>query len=79
MPGQLLRLSDRLLNTPLLIHPAKAQIILGVLSGRIGLDASLFAAAEQRGDADARQARLRPEHGDDPPVGNELGQARRRD
>ena len=42
MPGQLLRLSDRLLNTPLLIHPAKAQIILGALSGRIGLDASLF-------------------------------------
>ena len=42
MPGQLLRLSERLLNTPLLIHPAKAQIILGVLSGRIGLDASLF-------------------------------------
>ena len=42
MPGQLLRLSDRLLNTPLLIHPAKAQIILGVLSGRIGFDASLF-------------------------------------
>ena len=31
MPGQLLRLSDRLLNTPLLIHPAKAQIILGAL------------------------------------------------
>jgi signal peptide peptidase SppA len=42
MPGQLLRLSERLLNTPLLIHPAKAQIILGVLSGRIGLDAGLF-------------------------------------
>ena len=42
MPGQLLHLSDRLLNTPLLIHPAKAQIILGVLSGRIGLDAGLF-------------------------------------
>ena len=42
MPGQLLRLSDRLLNTPLLIHPAKAQIILGALSARIGLDADLF-------------------------------------
>jgi ClpP class serine protease len=42
MPGQLLRLSDRLLNTPLLIHPAKAQIILGTLSGRLGLDADLF-------------------------------------
>jgi signal peptide peptidase SppA len=46
MPGQLLRLSDRLLNTPLLIHPAKAQIILGLLSGRIGLDASLFTAED---------------------------------
>jgi signal peptide peptidase SppA len=46
MPGQLLRLSDRLLNMPLLIHPAKAQIILGLLSGRIGLDASLFTAED---------------------------------
>ena len=42
MPGQLLHLADRLLNTPLLLHPAKAEIILGVLSGRIGIDASLF-------------------------------------
>jgi signal peptide peptidase SppA len=47
MPGQLLRLSDRLLNTPLLIHPAKAQIILSALSGRIGVDASLFEAEDQ--------------------------------
>jgi capsid assembly protease len=46
MPGQLLRLSDRLLNTPLLIHPAKAQIILGALSGRIGLDEELFSLDE---------------------------------
>jgi signal peptide peptidase SppA len=46
MPGQLLRLSDRLLNTPLLIHPAKAQIILGALSGRIGLDADPFRLEE---------------------------------
>ncbi len=46
MPGQLLRLSSRLLNTPLLIHPAKAEIILGALSGRIGLDASLFEVEE---------------------------------
>jgi signal peptide peptidase SppA len=46
MPGQLLRLSDRLLNTPLLIHPAKAQIILGALSSRIGLDADLFSLDE---------------------------------
>jgi signal peptide peptidase SppA len=46
MPGQLLRLSDRLLNTPLLIHPAKAQIILGALSGRMGIDAGLFSLDE---------------------------------
>ena len=42
MPGQLLHLADRLLNTPLLLHPAKAEIILGVLSGRIGIDANLL-------------------------------------
>jgi hypothetical protein len=46
MPGQLLRLSDRLLNTPLLIHPAKAQIILGALSGRIGIDDGIFSLNE---------------------------------
>jgi signal peptide peptidase SppA len=46
MPGQLLRLSDRLLNTPLLIHPAKAQIILGALSGRMGIDADLLSLDE---------------------------------
>jgi signal peptide peptidase SppA len=53
MPGQLLRLSDRLLNTPLLIHPAKAQIILGALSSRIGLDASLFESDGGLDTADA--------------------------
>ena len=53
MSGQLLRLSQRLLNTPLLIHPAKAEIILGALSGRIGLDASLFEAEEERNASDA--------------------------
>ena len=53
MPGQLLRLSHRLLNTPLLIHPAKAEIILGALSGRIGLDASLFELDEGTDTADA--------------------------
>jgi capsid assembly protease len=55
MPGQLLRLSDRLLNTPLLIHPAKAQIILGVLSGRIGLEASLFSAEDGMDASDANR------------------------
>lgn len=52
MPGQLLRLSDRLLMPPL-IHPAKAQIILGVLNGRIGLEASLFGVEEDRSSPDA--------------------------
>lgn len=53
MPGQLLRLSDRLLNTPLLIHPAKAQIILGALSGRIGFEAGLFNVEEGAEGPDA--------------------------
>lgn len=39
MPGQLFHLADRLLNQSLLIHPAKAQILLSVLAGRIGVDA----------------------------------------
>ena len=55
MAGQLLRLSDRLLNTPLLIHPAKAQIILGALSGRIGLEASLFSAEDGMDAPDANR------------------------
>ena len=53
MPGQLLRLSDRLLNTPLLIHPAKAQIVLGFLSGRIGLDTGLFTGEDGSEGVDA--------------------------
>jgi signal peptide peptidase SppA len=55
MPGQLLRLSDRLLNTPLLIHPAKAQIILGALSGRIDIDAQLFSLDETAESPDANR------------------------
>jgi len=55
MPGQLLRLSDRLLNTPLLIHPAKAQIILGALSGRMGLDADLFSLDETANTPEANR------------------------
>lgn len=55
MPGQLLRLSDRLLNTPLLIHPAKAQIILGALSGRIGIDAELFSLDDTVESPDANR------------------------
>lgn len=60
MPGQLIHLADRLLNTPLLLHPAKAEIILGVLGGRIGVDveqpnltdveASRFIGSDRRED-----------------------------
>lgn len=41
MPGQLHHLADRLLNTPLLIHLAKAEILLAVLAGRLGVDGDL--------------------------------------
>ena len=63
MPGQLLRLSDRLLNTPLLIHPAKAQIILGALSGRIGFEASLFSAEDGMDAPDANRFHTPPSKG----------------
>ncbi len=53
MPGHLLRLSHRLLNTPLLIHPAKAEVILGALSGRIGFEAGLFNVEEGAEGPDA--------------------------
>jgi signal peptide peptidase SppA len=55
MPKQLLRLSHRLINTPLLIHPAKAEIILAALSGRFGLDASLFTMDEAVDAPDANR------------------------
>lgn len=35
----LARIAERVLNRPLLLHPAKAEIIMGVLSGRIGVNA----------------------------------------
>ncbi len=37
----LLRIAERVLNRPLLLHPAKAEIILHVLEGRIPLDSNL--------------------------------------
>jgi ClpP class serine protease len=46
MPGHLHHLADRLLNTPLLIHPAKAEVLLAVLAGRIGVDSDLSLGAE---------------------------------
>lgn len=36
----LAQIADRVLNRPLLIHPAKAETIFGVLEGRITLDAA---------------------------------------
>ncbi len=57
----LLHLADRVLNRPLLVHPDKAAIVAGALSGRIGLgdgafldamtpDASRFYGTRQRQD-----------------------------
>lgn len=50
-------IADRALNRPLLIHPDKAVVILEVLSGRIGIDAtpivpeaSRFAATSRAGE-----------------------------
>lgn len=37
----LFRIAERVLNRPLLLHPAKAEIILHVLEGRLPLDAGL--------------------------------------
>lgn len=37
----LLRIAERVLNRPLLLHPAKAEVILHVLEGRIPLDSNL--------------------------------------
>lgn len=36
----LIRIAERVLNTPLLIHPEKLGLIASVLEGRIGIDAS---------------------------------------
>lgn len=39
MPNQLVQIAQRVLHTPLLLDPAKAEIIYGVLEGRIKVDA----------------------------------------
>lgn len=39
----LMQIADRVLGRPLLIHPQKAEVILHVLQGRIGIDASQLA------------------------------------
>lgn len=53
----LIHIADRVLNRPLLIAPEKAQVILSVLAGRIGIDvaeASRFEGADTVTDADGR-------------------------
>jgi signal peptide peptidase SppA len=58
----LLRLADQVLNRPLLITPDKAQVILAVLSGRIGVsapEASRFEGSPIVVDPDGRR-RARP-------------------
>jgi signal peptide peptidase SppA len=57
--NMLAHIADRVLNRPLLLSPEKAEVILSVLAGRIGLDldapvtlASAFAGAAGRGDAE---------------------------
>lgn len=59
MPTLLMRIADRVLNTPLLITPEKAEVITAVLSGRIGVDApdaSRFVGspAEKQADGSTR-------------------------
>lgn len=53
----LVHIADRVLNRPLLIAPEKAQVIMSVLSGRIGLsapDASRFEGSEFDRDPSGR-------------------------
>jgi signal peptide peptidase SppA len=56
----LVQIADRVLNRPLLITPDKASVILGVLSGRIGInppDASRFEGSPDSRDADGQMRR----------------------
>lgn len=46
--SQLLHIADRVLNRPLLITRDKAQVIMSVLGGRIGIDATAFAPDANR-------------------------------
>ena len=67
----LIRIAERALNRPLLLHPDKVPLILGVLSGRIPVDQAamegLRAVAEARIDAlpDAARAVMRGPHAPD--------------
>lgn len=61
--SMLLHIADRALNRPLLITPEKAQVILSVLAGRIGLntpEASRFEGESVERDEDGRAIRGRP-------------------
>lgn len=65
--SQLLRIAERVLNRPLLLHPDKVPLLLAVLEGRIPVDAAGRAGLEERLaglPADARaviEGPLRPE------------------
>ena len=53
----LIHIADRVLNRPLLIAPEKAQVVLSVLAGRIGIDAheaSRFEGADTVADQNGR-------------------------
>ncbi|ORE89753.1 putative phage head-tail preconnector protein [Aurantimonas sp. 22II-16-19i] len=59
----LAQIADRVLNRPLLITPDKAQVILSVLAGRIGVDgpdASRFEGEPFARDADGRAVAVKP-------------------
>jgi signal peptide peptidase SppA len=64
----LLHIAERVLNRPLLLHPAKAEIILHVLEGRLPLDGALaplspeanrFLGSSTRPDGRERKYRVR--------------------
>jgi signal peptide peptidase SppA len=52
----LLHIAERVLNTPLLVHPDKLPLVLAVLEGRLPIDAA--ASAEFSADAERRIALL---------------------
>lgn len=66
MPRMLNLIADRALNRPLLLTPAKAEVIAGVLGGRIGLadagaiEASRFVGDPVERDANGRAAKYLP-------------------
>lgn len=68
MGPMLMHIAERVLNRPLLLHPAKAEIILHVLEGRIALDGALaplspeanrFLGSSTRPDGRERKYRVR--------------------